>query len=79
MEIEITTISWQETMVIRQQVLWPNHPVEFCRVEGDESAWHFGAYDAGLLIGVASLYPNGSSVRLRKFAVIDSHQGPRGG
>ena len=60
---------------MRQQVLWPDQSLEFCRVEGDEMAWHFGAYDAGRLIGVASLYPNGDSVRLRKLAVLESHQG----
>jgi len=75
MELEIVAITWQETMDVRQQVLWPDQPVAFCHVEGDEVAWHFGAYDTGRLIGVASLYSGGDSVRLRKLAVIESHQG----
>lgn len=74
-EIEIREIEWQETIALRHEVLWPNKKPEFCHVEGDEDAWHFGAFLSGTLVAVASVYPNDESARLRKFATATEHQG----
>ncbi len=73
--MNIKRIDWQDTLEIRQKVLWPNKPKEFCIVEGDEFANHYGIYGKNKLIGVASTYKNENSVRLRKFAVIQENQG----
>lgn len=66
--MEIRTISWQQTMPLRHKVLWPNKPPEFCHVEGDESALHFGAFIGDKLVSVASIYISSNQARLRKFA-----------
>ena len=62
-------------MLTLHKVLWPNKPPEFCHIEDDENAWHFGVFDDVKLISVASLYPKDNSVRLRKFATIEDYQG----
>ena len=73
--MEIRRIQWQETIALRHAVLWPDRPPEFCHVEGDEGAWHFGAYLPEGLVSVASVYPEGRSARLRKFATATGFQG----
>lgn len=73
--MNIKRINAADTLALRQRVLWPNKTKEFCRVDGDESATHYGIYEASELVGVASTYINGDSVRLRKFAVEHRCQG----
>ncbi|WP_461537054.1 GNAT family N-acetyltransferase [Spongorhabdus nitratireducens] len=73
--MEICRIQWQETIPLRHAVLWPEKAPEFCHVEGDKDAWHFGAFHAGRLVSVASVYPDGDSARLRKFATATGLQG----
>lgn len=66
--MEIRKISWEQTIPIRHIVLWPNQPPEYCHVEGDDEAFHFGAFVNGDLVGVASIYLDSDKARLRKFA-----------
>ena len=73
--IDIKPISAEQTLAIRQQVLWPNHDVAFCRVPEDDLGEHHGAYLNGQLIMVASLFTSGNEIRLRKFACLPEHQG----
>ncbi|MGK0270416.1 MAG: ribosomal protein S18 acetylase RimI-like enzyme [Cocleimonas sp.] len=62
--MQIINLQWQDTLAIRQEVLWPDKSQDFCRVEGDEDALHFGVildYDSladKKLICVASIYPD---------------------
>ncbi len=71
----INQITWQRTIDIRHKVLWPNKPAEFCKVEGDEQALHFGYFDEEELVSVASIYIDGDKARLRKFATLHAFQG----
>jgi GNAT superfamily N-acetyltransferase len=73
--IDIQTISAEQTLAIRQHVLWPEHDQAFCRVAEDEQGEHYGAYLNGELIMVASLFVKQTSIRLRKFACLPEHQG----
>ena len=73
-QLEIRRVQWQETIALRHAVLWPNRPPEFCHVEGDEAALHYGAYLHGNLVSVASVYFDGPSARLRKFATAHEFQ-----
>ncbi|WP_211675856.1 GNAT family N-acetyltransferase [Moritella sp. 5] len=73
--VNILTIQWQEALPIRHRVLWPNKQPSFCKVDGDESAIHYGAYIDGELICVASIYIEGRTARLRKFATLPPFQG----
>ncbi len=73
--MEINNITWQQTIPLRQQVLWPTKPPEFCQVDGDEQALHFGAYLDNKIACVASIYIDGDIARLRKFATGEPFQG----
>lgn len=41
----------------------------------DANGIHFGAFSNDLLVGVVSLFQNGETFQLRKFAVAINHQG----
>ncbi len=73
--MNIQRIDIEQALPLRQQVLWPDKPQDFCRVAGDESAWHFGVFDNNTLVSVASVYPHKETARLRKFATLPERQG----
>lgn len=68
MHPQIVEIDAESALPLRQMVLWPDHPADFSRVAGDESALHLGAYVGGELVSVLSLFADGQTMRLRKFA-----------
>lgn len=73
MDIRIITLA--EALPIRHCVLWPNKPVSFCKVDGDDTANHYGAFLNNELISIASVYIDGKVARLRKFATLENFQG----
>ena len=56
-------------------MLWPDKPLDFCKVEGDDSAYHFGIAINHEIVCVASVFIDNNSARLRKFATLHKHQG----
>jgi len=72
--VEIRTIFWQETIPLRHSVLWPSKPPEFCHVDGDTEATHFGVFINEVLVCVASVYVHDNKARLRKFATDEYYQ-----
>jgi len=74
-QIQIQKITWQQAIPVRHKVLWPDKSPEFCHVEGDKEGWHFGAFLGDQLVAVASIYFDGCSARLRKFATLVEYQG----
>jgi GNAT superfamily N-acetyltransferase len=72
--MEIRVITWEETIPLRQSVLWPNKPQENCHVDGDIDGLHFGAFIEEALVCVASVYLTSNKARLRKFATDTRHQ-----
>jgi len=75
--LNILEVSWEDTLPIRHRVLWPDKPIHFCKVEGDETGLHFGVELTGTLVCVASIYIEGDSARLRKFATLAEYQGQK--
>ncbi|WMN89340.1 GNAT family N-acetyltransferase [Vibrio parahaemolyticus] len=73
--MKVQRINAEQTLQLRQQVLWPTQSIEFCKVADDETGYHYGGYVDGDLVGVASVFFNEGSARLRKFAVFPSLQG----
>lgn len=72
--MDIKIISWEQTIPLRQSVLWPNKPPQHCHVEGDTDGLHFGAFVDEKLVCVASVYFKLGKARLRKFATDVSYQ-----
>ncbi|RXJ72838.1 GNAT family N-acetyltransferase [Veronia nyctiphanis] len=73
--MKISTITAQQVLPIRHQVLWPDKPVDFSQVKGDDTATHYGAFIEGELVSVGSIFIDGDTARLRKFATLSAHQG----
>ncbi|GIT91838.1 N-acetyltransferase [Jannaschia pagri] len=74
--MEIIPLTAEDTLPLRQKVLWPDRPLGALRVPGDDDAIHLGAERSGSLVGVASFYSDGpTSARLRKLAVDPAYQG----
>ncbi|MEH6452379.1 MAG: GNAT family N-acetyltransferase [Psychromonas sp.] len=77
--MKIVAINSEQTLSIRHQVLWPHKTPEFCKVPDDLQAWHFAVVKDRQIITVASLYPDGDTIRLRKFATLPEFQGQGAG
>jgi ribosomal protein S18 acetylase RimI-like enzyme len=75
--LDIVELAWQQTIPIRHQVLWPNELPEYCMLDGDDKALHFGVIIDNRLVSVASVYIDADpqSARLRKFATLAEFQG----
>ncbi|MCG3863254.1 MULTISPECIES: GNAT family N-acetyltransferase [unclassified Photobacterium] len=73
--MNIKRITWEQALAVRHQVLWPTKSALFCKVEGDETASHYGAFVNKQLVCVASIYREGDMARLRKFATLVEYQG----
>jgi len=73
--MNIRSINWNEALPIRHEILWPSKALSFCKVEGDETAMHYGVFVEEKLVSVASVYRDGRVARLRKFATLVEFQG----
>ena len=75
MDAEIRRISAPETYALRHAVLWPDKPLAYVHIPEDEHGLHFGAFRAGELVSVVSLFVTGAEARFRKFATHPDQQG----
>ncbi len=73
--MDIRQIEAAETLELRRRVMWPELSEAEMVVEGDETAFHYGAFKGVILIGVGSFFPNAGRARLCKLAVDPAHQG----
>jgi GNAT superfamily N-acetyltransferase len=72
--MDIRVIRLDDALRIRHEILWPCKPLSFCKVDGDETATHYGFYLNEELVSVASIFIEGRIARLRKFATLDNFQ-----
>jgi len=72
----IQPIAAAQTYALRHAVLWPDKPPAYVRLPDDDTGQHFGAFAAGKLRAVISLFvtPAGEA-RFRKFATDPAWQG----
>lgn len=74
-DITISQIAPQDTLDIRQIVLWPSLRREELMLKEDADGTHFGASVDGALVAVISLFDTESGIRFRKFATLPQWQG----
>ncbi|MDW7690802.1 GNAT family N-acetyltransferase [Flammeovirgaceae bacterium SG7u.111] len=74
-EGKIKEITAEQTWPLRQEVMWPNKPLDYVKVEGDDSAKHFGLFVENELVSVVSLFEKGEKLQFRKFATKVTFQG----
>lgn len=72
--MDIRTVTWEQTISLRHRVLLPSQPPEYCHIEGDVNGLHFDAFINGILVCVASVYLEQNKARLRKFATDVNYQ-----
>ena len=65
---DIRPIAPADTYALRHQVLWPDKPLEYVRIEDDDAGYHFGAFQGEELVAVISLFVAPPEARFRKFA-----------
>lgn len=72
--MRVVEISCEETWNIRHQVMWPNKPYDYIKLECDASGLHFGLYEDEMLISVISVFIDGNTAQFRKFATLVEYQ-----
>lgn len=73
--LQIEQIRPELTWRLRRQVLYPELPMYEMEMEEDNYGYHFGAFQDNDLVGVVSLFQDGTEFQFRKFAVIEKVQG----
>lgn len=71
----IKEVSIEQILPIRQQVMWPDKPIDFVRVPEDEDGIHFGLFVEENLVSVVSVFIHGHEAQFRKFATLEKYQG----
>lgn len=71
----IKEIPYQETWKIRQQVMWPNKPLSYVKLELDPFAMHLGLFVKQELVSIISIFITKNEAQFRKFATLNQYQG----
>ncbi|MBH8570715.1 GNAT family N-acetyltransferase [Microvirga sp. STS02] len=72
---DIRLIRPEDTYALRHQVLWPDKPLAYVKIEDDSTGYHFGAFRQEELVAVISLFVENETARFRKFATRPDCQG----
>ncbi len=75
MKIEIRTILAPLVWPIRQEVMWPDEPLDYVKLPNDEIGLHYGLFENQELISVVSLFIENREAQFRKFATRVNRQG----
>mgnify|MGYP003633413366 CR=1 FL=1 len=73
--ISIKKITAAQTYHLRHTVMWPNHPIEFIKLDEDDKGVHFGLFKNDVLVCIASLFIKDKTAQFRKLATKVSEQG----
>ncbi len=74
-DFSIEQITYQLTWHVRQQVMWPDKPLDFVILPEDESGVHFAVWENRQIVSVVSLFINGKSAQFRKLCTLPEKQG----
>lgn len=75
LELSIEQIRPELTWRLRHEVLYPASAINKMQMEEDSHGYHFGAFRDNRLLGVVSLFQDGTDFQFRKFAVVEQAQG----
>lgn len=73
--VNIKKINPSETWQIRHEVMWPDQPFEFVKLEEDNAGLHFGAFDQEKLVAIISCFIVNDEMQFRKLATLVDFQG----
>ena len=72
--IVIRPVSPEQTYPLRHEVLWPDKPADYIKLDNDADGQHVGAFRGNVLVAVISLFVVGEDARFRKFATRPDQQ-----
>lgn len=75
MKAEIRTILAPFVWPIRQEVMWPDEPLDYVKLPNDDTAIHYGLFIESNLVSVVSLFTTNNEGQFRKLATEISEQG----
>lgn len=76
MSYTITNIEKELAWQLRHEVMWPDRPLDYIKLEDDDRGMHFGLYKGeDVLTSVISLFVHGEEAQFRKFATLQQEQG----
>jgi len=73
--MEVKTINASDTWQIRHQVMWPDQPFEFVKLEEDNLGIHFGVFEDDKLVSIVSCFMEEKEMQFRKLATLEDYQG----
>jgi GNAT superfamily N-acetyltransferase len=74
-EITIEQIRPELTWKLRRDVMYQDKNIPDMRMEEDNVGYHFAAFKDNYIVGVVSLFHEGTDFQFRKFAVAAEEQG----
>ncbi len=72
--ITIRPIRPEQTYALRHEILWPDKPFDYIKLENDADGIHTGAFRGADLVAVISLFVDDEIARFRKFATRSDQQ-----
>ena len=73
--ISIKEIKSEDTWGIRHRVMWPDHKIDFVKLEEDTKGIHYGLFIKDSLTSIVSVFIDKDKAQFRKFATETEHQG----
>lgn len=73
--IQIEQIASDLTWPIRHKVMYPEHNLDFVKLENDNEGIHFGLYYNKKLTGIVSVFNDAKIYQFRKLAILQEAQG----
>lgn len=75
MEPVIEIVEKEQVWKIRHDVMWPDKPFDYIKLDDDGRGNHFGLFIENRLISVISLFVENEEAQFRKFATLQEEQG----
>ncbi len=73
--MEVKTINASDTWQIRHEIMWPDQPFEFVKLEEDNLGIHFGVFEEDKLVSIVSCFMEEKEMQFRKLATLEDYQG----
>lgn len=75
LQTRISQIPATATWPLRHTVMWPDKPLDYIKLSGDDLGIHYGLFVEKQLVSVVSLFIDDDVAQFRKFATATSEQG----
>lgn len=68
--VTIIPVRSEDVLPIRHQVMWPDKPLSFVKIEGDENALHLALLVGTTIVSVVSVFDDENGWQFRKLATL---------